>query len=33
MFNKDDSPITIGEYLVYQNLPEDILSYINKLTN
>jgi len=31
MFKKDNCPITISEHLIYQNLPEDILSRINKL--
>jgi len=31
MFKKNNGQLTIGEHLMYQNLPEDILSRINKL--
>ena len=31
MFKKNSGQLTIGEHLIYQNLPEDILSRINKL--
>ena len=31
MFKKTNGQLTIGEHLIYQNLPEDILSRINKL--
>ncbi len=33
MFKKNSGQLTIGEHLIYQNLPEDILSRINKLIN
>ena len=33
MFKKDKGQLTIGEHLIYQNLPEDILSRINTLIN
>ncbi|MBA2848491.1 hypothetical protein G4V39_03295 [Thermosulfuriphilus ammonigenes] len=33
MFKKNSGQLTIGEHLIYQNLPEDILSHINKLIN
>jgi len=31
MFKKNSGQLTIGEHLIYQNLPEDILARINKL--
>jgi len=31
MLKTNKFSITIGEHLIYQNLPEDILSRINKL--
>jgi len=31
MFKKNSGQLIIGEHLIYQNLPEDILSRINKL--
>ena len=31
MFKKNNGQLTIGEHLIYENLPEDILSRINKL--
>jgi IS5 family transposase len=31
MFKKTNGQLTLGEHLIYQNLPEDILSRINKL--
>jgi len=31
MFKENSGQLTIGEHLIYQNLPEDILSRINKL--
>nr|WP_231887749.1 hypothetical protein [Thermodesulfatator autotrophicus] len=31
MFHNNSPQLTIGEHLVYQNLPEDFLSRINKL--
>jgi len=31
MFKKNKGQLTIGEHLIYQNLPDDILSRINKL--
>ena len=30
MFKENKAQLTIGEHLIYQNLPEDILSRINK---
>lgn len=33
MFKKNSGQLTIGEHLIYQNLPDDLLSRINKLIN
>lgn len=33
MFKKNSNQLTIGEHLIYQNLPKDILSRVNKLIN
>jgi len=30
MFKKNSGQLTIGEHLIYQNIPEDILSRVNK---
>ncbi|AEH44989.1 transposase IS4 family protein [Thermodesulfatator indicus DSM 15286] len=33
MFRENNTNLTIGEHLIYQNLPDDILARINKLIN